>query len=514
VEIGKREIRTAEQIAAIRDDITYTSFDLVELARDEPETVRALLGELMRRFADQTLQPLPYQVFGLPQTVDAFRRMALARHIGKIVVSHDDAAAAPALVRPDATYLVTGGLGALGLHTARWLVEQGARNLVLVSRGGITAANEADVSALREEGARVQALRCDIARPDDVAQLFEAITASLPPLRGVVHAAGVLDDGILLQQRWPRFERVLAPKLAGAWNLHQATREMPLDFFVLFSSIASLLGSAGQGNYAAGNAFADLLAAERRRQGLAALSLNWGPWRGAGMAGSMEERGGQGWALRGMGLIEPQQGLAELATALDQPRAQLGVAAIAWEAYLRQFPAGRQPPLLDGVAAAGGADTPAAPTTGGGHRALPAILADAPDSARYDLIVAHVQDLAARVLGLAAAHTLDIHRPLNEVGFDSLMAVELRNALSLSIDRTLPATLLFDYPTVQALAGFVAKDWEPADAAAVPSTVPAGADADSVRESWLAEIENLSDAEVEALLEQELSQPRRKDRHE
>ncbi|OZV75710.1 hypothetical protein CA850_28135 [Micromonospora echinospora] len=517
VEIGKREIWSADQVTRLRDDVTYTAFDLVELSRDEPATVRALLGELMRRFAAGTLQPLPCRVFGLTRAVDAFRYMAQARHVGKIVVSHDDATVPPEaddLVRADGAYLITGGLGGLGLHVARWLVDRGARALVLVGRSGVTDANRADVAALRDAGARVEVVRADIARPDEVTRLVDEVTATLPPLRGVVHAAGVLDDGILLQQEWPRFERVLGPKLAGAWNLHHATRGLDLDFFVLFSSVASMLGSAGQGNYAAGNAFLDLLAAERRRQGLPGLSVNWGPWRGAGMAARVDDD--RQWALRGMGLIDPERGVAELAAALGQPRAQVGVVAIEWGAYLRQYPTGLRPPLLDDMAATT-ADAGAPAAGGADHRALLTLLADAAPDDRPDLIVGHVRDLAARVLGLTAAHTLDTRRPLNELGLDSLMAVELRNALSLSVDRSLPATVLFDYPTVEALAGFVAGELQPAEPAeptGPPPTRTAAAVVDTDRDAWLAEIEQLSDAEVEALLEQELSQPRNRNHHE
>ncbi|WBB80649.1 type I polyketide synthase [Micromonospora sp. WMMD882] len=515
VEIGKREIWSAEQVARLRDDVSYTAFDLVELSRDEPATVRALLAELMRRFADGELQPLPSRVFGLPRAVDAFRHMAQARHVGKIVVSHDPVAAEPdELVRPDGTYLVTGGLGGLGRHVARWLVERGARTLVLVGRSAGSDDSRADVAALRAAGARVEVVRADITRADEVSRLVGEVTASLPPLRGVFHAAGVLDDGILLQQEWSRFARVLGPKVAGAWHLHRATHRLDLDFFVLFSSVAALLGSAGQGNYAAGNAFLDLLAAERRRQGLPGLSVDWGPWRGAGMAAGLDDD--RQWAARGMGLIDPERGVAELAALLGQPRAQVGVVAVEWGAYLRQYPSGRRPPLLDDLAAATGVDA-AGPAAGGSdHRALVTLLADAAPDDRADLIVAHVRELAARVLGVAAAHTLETRRPLNELGLDSLMAVELRNALSLSVDRSLPATVLFDYPTVEALAGFVAGELAPAEPAAPagpPPTRAATPAAEPDRDAWLAEIAQLSDAEVEALLEQELS-PSPKDRHE
>src|SRR5581483_446136 len=174
----------------------------------------------------------------------------------------------PAAVRADATYLITGGLGALGQVVAEWLVEQGARSLVLVGRGAPSARAAATVERLRAAGARVTIAQADVSRAEAGEALLREIGRTLPPLRGIVHAAGVLDDGVLLRQDWDRFQKVLAPKVDGAWNLHAATAEQDLDFFVLFSSIASLFGSAGQGNYVAANAFLDALAHARRARGL------------------------------------------------------------------------------------------------------------------------------------------------------------------------------------------------------------------------------------------------------
>jgi acyl carrier protein len=493
VEIGKREIWTPEQVAAVRADVTYTAFDLVELSRDEPAAIRAMLTTLLERLAAGELRPLPRRVFGLPRAADAFRFMAQARHTGKLVISHDPGAG---LVRPDGAYLITGGLGGLGLRVARRLVDRGARSLVLVGRSGGTDATAAEIAALRSTGADVAVVQADIADQDAV----DRLVAGIPRLRGVIHAAGVLDDGVLLQQRPDRFARVLAPKVAGARNLDRATRDRNLDFFVLFSSIAAVLGAAGQGNYAAANAYLDLLAAQRRRAGRPGLSLAWGPWRGAGMAA---ERDGDWWTGRGMQLVEPEQGLDLLERAIADGPAQLAVAVVDWQAYLRPF-GSAPPPLLRDLADAARA---AGPDT------LPLAdrLAGLAAGDRPEAITDHVRELAAGVLGVAAAHTLDPHTPLNELGLDSLMAVELRNALSRGIGRPLPATLLFDYPTVDALARFVTAGLEPEPAS---GPAPDPAQERTARDVMVAEIRQLSDAEVEALLEQELSRPRRQDSHD
>ena len=208
-------------------------------------------------------------------------------------------------LRSDATYLITGGLGALGLHVARWMVDRGARSLVLSGRKGAEGDAKPALDQLRAAGANVIVARADMARREDVQRLLSEIAASHAPLRGIVHAAGVLDDGVLLQQEWERFARVMAPKIAGSWNLHTLTQDLPLDFFVLFSSASSVLGSPGQTNYAAANAFMDALAHLRRSQGLPALSINWGAWSVSGMAAALDERDQRRWAERGLVAMSP-----------------------------------------------------------------------------------------------------------------------------------------------------------------------------------------------------------------
>ena len=187
------------------------------------------------------------------------------------------------MLRSDGTYLITGGLGGLGLLVAQWMVQQGARHLVLLGRGDATSLTREAISALEEAGARVVVARADVAQEEHVAGALVKIHDSIPPLRGIIHAAGVLDDGLLLNQNQERLAAVMAPKVQGAWNLHKLTLSAPLDFFVLFSSLASVLGSPGQGSYAAANSFLDALAHQRRALGLPSLTINWGPWDAVGM---------------------------------------------------------------------------------------------------------------------------------------------------------------------------------------------------------------------------------------
>jgi acyl carrier protein len=265
----------------------------------------------------------------------------------------------------------------------------------------------------------------------------------------VVHAAGTLDDAVLLDQDARRFEATFAPKVAGAWNLHRLTRHRSLDFFVLFSAGAALLGSPAQANYAAANAVLDALASYRRAQGLPALSIDWGAWSGVGMAARLDERDRRRMAERGLDTIAPEEGGALLVALAASTRTRVAVLPARWDRYLRAS-AGRTPRLLQELA--GARPTAALGPEEKQERPLLTRLREAPESRRRGLLLAHLQRLAVRVLGVAPDQALDPIRLLREMGLDSLMAVELRNGLARDIETRLPATLLFDHPTLDGLA--------------------------------------------------------------
>jgi myxalamid-type polyketide synthase MxaB len=303
VEIGKRDIWSAGRMAQARPDVGYHILAVDEWLLGRPAEVAAVLAELAGRLTRGELQPLPRHVYPLTAAPAALRRMHQARHVGKIVL-----AVGRAEVRADGAYLIIGGLGALGRSTAAWLAARGARCLVLVSRGEPVEAVRRHIRSLESEhDCQVHTVRADVADAAQVSQLVSRFGREWPPLRGVVHAAGVLEDGVLAEQNWDRFERVLRPKALGAWHLHWATAGLPLDFFVLYSSVAGVLGSAGQGGYAAANAFLDGLAQHRRAHGLPATSINWGPWAGEGMADDARLR--LRWQAAGIRPIPPGQNL-------------------------------------------------------------------------------------------------------------------------------------------------------------------------------------------------------------
>jgi acyl transferase domain-containing protein/acyl carrier protein/protein-L-isoaspartate O-methyltransferase len=354
-------------------------------------------------------------------------------------------------VRSDSTYLISGGLGGLGLRAARWLVQQGARHLVLIGRRGASAEAREAIRGLESAGARVLVEQVDVARRLDLAGVLERVAAVLPPVRGVLHAAGVLDDGVLVHQGWDRFARVLAPKVLGTANLEALTEQLPLDFFILFSSGASMIGSAGQGNHAAANAYLDAVAHDRRARGRPGISINWGPWAEIGAAAGAEL--GVRILARGMGAMSPEQGIYALAAILQARPVQIGVLPIAWPSLLEQFGAGKEPPLLadlrgEGAAAIAPGGTQAPPK----ETALLTRLGQVPPAQRPGVLLSHVVTTVARVLRVGDPDSLDLERPLPELGLDSLMALELRNALSRTAGCPLPATLLFDCPTPTALA--------------------------------------------------------------
>ncbi|MEI2579701.1 type I polyketide synthase [Scytonema sp. PRP1] len=448
VEIGKIDIWDERQVKANRPDVSYFPFDLGEVEQQNPGSTAAMLKDLMYQFKQGNLRPLPHKVFPINNVVEAFRYMAGAKHIGKVVVSMSEMApdteTSKISIQEQSTYMITGGLGSLGLQIANWLVEQGARYLVLISRRGIETAQEA-VSQLERAGSRVLVVKADISNFEDAARALETVKASMPPLRGVVHAAGVLDDGVLLQQNWERFQRVMAPKVEGTWNLHTLTRNLSLDFFVCFSSVASVLGSPGQGNYVAANAFMDALAHYRQFLGLPGLSINWGPWIEAGMAAELDSKNQHRLAELGLGSIRSTQGLQILGELLRQNKTQVVVQPMNWSKFLQQA----STPLFENFAQASGQRLEQQPELLQQLKATPA-------HKRRDLLATYVRSQVAKVLGMSSPEQILPRQRLFDLGIDSLSAVELKNRLDSALGRSLRSTLIFDYPTLDALVEYLA----------------------------------------------------------
>lgn len=508
LEIGKSGLLTDEQASILGREIRYFIVDWSDQVRANPRLIGNMLVELAAAVEQGSLHPLPHQALPLSEAVSAFRFMAAARHIGKIVLTQRSM-----LIRSDASYLITGGLRGLGLLTAEWLVERGARYLALVGRRGPDEATQQAVAHMEAMGAQVLVLQGDISRQEDVRDTLLTVAAHLPALRGIVHSAGTLDDGALVQQDWARFETVLAPKVSGAWHLHRLTADLPLDFFVMYSSLASLLGSRGQGNHAAANAFMDVLAHYRHALGLPALSINWGAWTEVGAAAEHDVFEWIG--TQGVGVIPPEEGLRVLERLMHGASAQVGVTPVVWPKFLAQYGAMSEPAFLSDMARETRQAGTALPTRDSGLQAEGAApdilrrLAEASPARQRALLVTYVQEHVAHVLDLDSPTAVNERTPLNEMGLDSLMAVELRNRLGarLGLKRKLPATLVFDFPTVEAIADYLATEAlglgqasPTVEASPAPETPTSSADVMGMLDA----LEELSDDDIDRLLSKKM----------
>ncbi|MGW3289670.1 SDR family NAD(P)-dependent oxidoreductase, partial [Streptomyces sp. NPDC001002] len=471
LEMGKTDIRDADEVAATRPGVAYQAFDLVEAG---PDRVQEILTELVALFERGELTPLPVRTWDVRKAPEAFRYVSQARHIGKVVLT------VPRALDPEGTVLVTGGLGTLGRLVARHLVTSyGIRHLLLVGRRGIDTEGAAElVAELGESGAEVRVEACDVSDPEALRALVASVER---PLTAIVHTAGVLDDGVIAAQSRERLERVFRPKAEAAWQLHELTKDLDLAAFVVYSSAAGVLGNPGQANYAAANGYLDGLAGHRRSLGLPATSLAWGMWS-EGMAGSLDTAALQRNKRDGMLGITAETGNALFDAGLRSPEAALVPARLDL-AGLRSRAGGQAVPhLLRGLVRPGRQTAKAGTAAEGSLRQeLTQLSRQERELRLLDLVRAQ----AATVLGHSAAHTVDGERAFKDAGFDSLTSVELRNRLSAASGVKLSATVVFDYPTPAALAGHLhdelgLDEGDPAAVAATPAqpaaAVPHAAD--------------------------------------
>jgi acyl transferase domain-containing protein/NADPH:quinone reductase-like Zn-dependent oxidoreductase/acyl carrier protein len=443
VEMGKADVRDAEAVAGAHPGVEYQSFDVAEAGL---ERLQAILGELVDLFATGSLRLAPIVTWDVRRAIEAFRYLRDGRNTGKIVLT------IPRSLDPDGTVLITGGTGALGGEVARHLAGvDGVRHLLLVGRRGPAAEGaEALRTELAELGCEAEIAACDVA---DRAQMQELLDSIPPqrPLTGVVHAAGLLDDGVIDTLSPDQVDRVLRPKVDAAMALHELTSDLDLAQFVMFSSGSATMGNPGQGNYAAANSFLDALAASRGASGLPGQSLAWGLWsqEGGGMSGGLEETDLARLERLGILPLSSEEGLQlfDLSRAVGEP---LLVPVRLDIARLRSFAAaGLLPPLLRSLVRA-----PLRRERTGG-RSLERRLSGLPEEDWPETVLETVRAEVALVLGYDSADAIDPAVEFKDLGFDSLAAVELYNRLCQTTGLRLPVTMGFDHPTPEAAAAFI-----------------------------------------------------------
>ncbi|KYF94033.1 hypothetical protein BE20_07670 [Sorangium cellulosum] len=473
VKLGRRDdcADTQPGLPPLLRNFSFSQVDLRGMMLDQPARIRALLDELFGLVAagaisprgsglrvGGSLTPPPVETFPISRAAEAFRRMAQGQHLGKLVLTLDDPEVrirAPAessvAVRADGTYLVTGGLGGLGLAWPDgW--PSGARGNWCWWAAPVRRAQSSEPPWRRwRPTARVSRWR---KRMSPIGHRSSGSSARLPRRgwRGVVHAAGLVDDGLLMQQTPARFRTVMGPKVQGALHLHTLTREAPLSFFVLYASAAGLFGSPGQGNYAAANAFLDALSHHRRAQGLPALSIDWGMFTEVGMAVAQENRGAR-QISRGMRGITPDEGLSALARLLEGDRVQTGVIPITPRQWVEFYPATAASRRLSRLVTT----QRAVADRSTGDRDLLEQLASAEPSARAGLLQDVVRVQVSHVLRLPE-DKIEVDAPLSSMGMDSLMSLELRNRIEAALGVAAPAALGWTYPTVAAITRWLLDD--------------------------------------------------------
>lgn len=358
-------------------------------------------------------------------------------------------------IAPQRSYLITGGFGALGLRTAQWLAAKGATHIVLSGHREPRSAALETIAKMRDAGVEVLTIVGDVASHIDVENMIRLVAATLPPLAGVIHAAGSLDDRLLSRCEWSEFRRVLAPKVDGAWNLHRQTRSMPLDFFVCFSSIASLIASPGQGAYAAANAFLDGLMRFRRNAGMPGLSIQWGPWAESGMAEKTKERMSARWESTGVSLLCPDDALRILGSALGYDGAQLAV--FDFRRLANRLSPGEVPRILSELIA----PKPVSPERSNRRDQLVRQLAESEFAERMALLDEYMRDQVGKALGFRTS-LRDTGESLTAMGVDSMMALELRTTIGSELGKDVPLVRFLDGSAIPDLIALLAAQFETA----------------------------------------------------
>ncbi len=506
IEIGKRDIYQNSRIPLwpLRRNASFHVVAMDAVFRGDEALTRDLLGGLAKLVDQGELRPLPFRSFAACRVDAAFRLMASGKHIGKVVVSFPSSFVprraeplpAPFAVRADGSYLITGAFGGFGQVLAKWLVDRGARHLVLSSRSGASTPElKSFVKELQSRDVDVKVVRADAGSPEDITRLLGEVRASGQPLRGLFHLAMVIDDAPLSVLTRERMQSVLGPKAYGAWLLHEGTRDLALDCFVMFSSVSSIFGNPAQGNYSAANSFLDALAHHRRSIGLPALTMNWGVLGGEGYV-ARNERVAEFLARQGTTEISPGEVVNILESSLIAGSAQVMAIRVDWAKWGQFFRGMAENPLLERIfASVEGQDA------GSGNSDWRLKIESAPAGERDAVISLAVRDVVGSVLRVKPDSLRD-DQPLTDLGLDSLMGVEIENSLESAIGVALPPTSLMRARTIGQIVTLISSHLGGGENGAgknVDSSTPKPAEAAPVA-SHEVDLDALSDDDIDSLL--------------
>jgi len=459
LELGKRDFyeNTRIGLRPFRNNISYFGIDADQLMQERPALTRELFTDMMQLFHQGILHPLPYTTFDANQVIDAFRYMQQSRQIGKIVVTYDNGIhAKPGLsestkhtltLPADASYLVTGGLGGFGLRTAQWLVEKGARHLILIGRTGPTT-DEAKtaLAAFAEQGVTVHAAACDVTDKAALRALLDHCDAAMPPLKGVIHSATVIDDSLVRNMDRERISRVFDPKIQGALHLHELTLDKPLDLFVLYSSATTLFGNPGQANYVAANFWLEGLASTRRRQGLPATCVCWGAIDDVGFLARNEKQKALLQNRMGGSALASAAALNALETIIASDSRTFGVMEFDWRALSSFLPTARSPKFRELAVHTSDSDN-----SDDNRADMKRLLDELSDDALQSTFIDILKEELSQIL-LISKEKIDPNHSMYDMGLDSLMGVELMIAIESRFDVQIPVMALSEAPTLSKLA--------------------------------------------------------------
>jgi acyl transferase domain-containing protein/NADPH:quinone reductase-like Zn-dependent oxidoreductase/acyl carrier protein/SAM-dependent methyltransferase len=502
VEIGKRDIYQNSRIPlwSLRRNSSFHVVAMDAVFAGDEEQTRELMAQITGLVEKGRLTPLPFRSFPASRIDAAFRLMAGGKHTGKVVVAFADAfmlrkgepPLPPFAVKPDAAYLITGGLGGFGRVLSEWLVECGARHLVLTSRSGASTPEAvAFLETLQSRGVETKVIKADIGSPKDVKRLIAEVASASIPLKGIFHLAMVIDDAPLSALTSERLRTVMAPKAHGAWLLHEDTKAMELDCFVMFSSVSSIFGNPAQGNYAAANAFLDSLAHHRRALGLPALTINWGVLGGEGYV-ARNERVAEFLARQGTAALTPGEVTKLMESFLTASATQVAAIRVEWAKWRQSFRGMQENPLVERIFAGG---VEVQETSGGASDWRGKIASAAPDE-RDGVIGQAVRDVVGTVLRVKPDSLRD-DQPLTDLGLDSLMGVEIETMLESSIGVALPPTSLMRARTIGQIASLISEHLGGGTESSVAAKIEAPEVAGPAPE---VDVDSLSDEDIDRLL--------------